>query len=109
MNRFKIATIIAVVGMVCFVAGLLLSYTDFQKASELLGVGGLIIGLVAYIFAGFVTAIKVAFKIGMWGFLILPFPFSLMSGALSILAALAVFILLPIIPVLMARAQYSQG
>lgn len=107
MNRFSIAIIIAIVGMVCFGLGVLLSYMGAESVAEVLGYGGIIIGLISYIFAGFVTAIKVALKIGMWGFIILPLPFSLMSGALSIFFALVAFIFLPIIPILMARSQYA--
>lgn len=109
MNRFTIAIIVAIVGMVCFGLGVLLSYLDAENVAEVLGYGGIIIGLVSYIFAGFVTAVKAALKIGMWGFIILPLPYSLMSGALSIFFALVVFALLPIIPILVARSQYSQG
>ncbi len=105
MNRFKIAQIIALGATVFSVVGGILAYKDIQFGYGLIGVG-VIIGLVSYLFAGLGTALKMAGSIAKWGWLIVPFPMDIFTGALSFFFALIVFILLPIIPV---RKAYSES
>jgi hypothetical protein len=104
MNRFKIATIIAIVSTGFSVLGVCLGALTRSdgRGSTIMLIGGFI-GLVAYIFAGLWTAIKMAISIGTWGFRVGPFPVNIGIGLISFMYAVIALVFIPIIPVLRAR------
>lgn len=106
MNRWKIAQWIALGATALSVIGFFLQTTD-----ELVGVGtslvgaGALCGLAAYIFGGLGTAIKMACGIAKWGWVVIPFPYDIVTFLMSFLIAILVFICVPIIPV---RKAYKE-
>ena len=106
MNRLKIAQYIALGATVLSVLGFCLNtMAGLSFGMTLMGIG-FMVGLVSYIFGGLGTAFRMAGKIAKWGWLIIPFPYDLTTGALSFVFALFVFIFLPIIPV---RKAYKES
>ena len=61
--------------------------------------------IVSYFFGGFGTAVKMAGKIAKWGWLIVPFPYDIVTGVVSFFISIMVFIGLPIIPI---RKAYKE-
>lgn len=105
MNRFKIAQYIALGATAFSVIGGILVANNVGFGGTLLGFGFLA-GLVSYLFGGLGTAVKMAGKIAKWGWLVVPFPYDLTTGALSFIFALFAFVFLPIIPV---RKAYKES
>lgn len=106
MNRLKIAQYIAL-GATAFsgIGGILggLSGSDF---GAILMCVGFIAGLVSYIFGGLGTAIKMAGGIAKWGWIVVPFPYDIMTFILSFIFAIFAFVFFPIIPV---RKAYKES
>lgn len=68
---------------------------------------GMALTCVAYLLGGLLTAIKCALKIAKWGWIIIPFPYDLVTGFLAFFAGLLVFLLVPIIPVRKAYLEHT--
>ena len=69
---------------------------------------GVMIGLISYFFGGIKTAVKMAGKIAKWGWIILPFPYDIVTGLGCIfLFSIFVFMALPIIPIRKAYKEQS--
>ncbi|MBR6223583.1 MAG: hypothetical protein IKQ71_09105 [Lachnospiraceae bacterium] len=66
-------------------------------------------GFVAYLIGGFGTALKMAFKIGTIGWVVVPFPYDLTTGGMTFMLAIGVFLFLPIIPINKAYKEYVSG
>lgn len=99
MNRLKIARYIALGATLCSLVGI---YGVFVSENTFLGgfLGfGALAGIVSYFFGGFGKAIKMAGKIAMFGWYILPFPVDLISIIFTFILAIYVFFFFPIIPV----------
>lgn len=108
MNRLKIAQYIAAGATALSVIGFIIGFaTDSEVGIYFLlaGFGG---GLVSYLFGGLLTALKMAGKIAKWGWLILPFPYDIMTFLLSLIFSLLTLICFPIIPVRKAYKESEQ-
>lgn len=112
-DRYTLAQPIAAVATVLNLLGLLLIFkmTDISSAWTLVGGLLLIFGLVltccAYILGGLWTAIKAAFSIGTWGFIVVPFPYAIATGPIVFILALVAFFLIPIFPVRKALQEHQ--
>lgn len=109
MNRFLIAKVIGLVSTICSVIGYWMEFKDTgnESVETILISVGLLLAFVAYIFAGLVTAIKMALGIAKWGFVSSTFPMCLFWGMLTFALALAVLLILPIIPIMKAEKEYA--
>ena len=67
---------------------------------------GFIALLTAYILGGLGEALKSSFKIGVCGWLIVPFPVDIFTGIATMLYALEILVLIPIIPVRKSCKRY---
>lgn len=67
---------------------------------------GFVVGLVSYIFGGLGTAIKMAGEIAKWGWIIVPFPYDIMTFIFSFIFAIFAFLFLHVIPV---RKAYKES
>ncbi len=106
MNRLKIAQYIALGATACSVIGVILGgMSGSNFGSTLMGIG-FIVGLVSYIFGGLGTAIKMAGGIAKWGWLVVPFPYDLMTFIVAFMFAVIAFFFLPIIPI---RKAYKES
>lgn len=105
MKRIEIAQYIAI-GATCLVvvSFILAKITGAAFFMSLMGFG-FMAGMVSYVFGGFGTAVKMAGKIAKWGWLILPFPYDIMTGVVSFCFSIIIFICVPIIPV---RKAYKE-
>lgn len=101
MKTLKIAQYIALVATVLSILGFCL---DTSASMTLMGLG-FFLGLASYIFGGLGTAIKMAGKIAKWGWIVVPFPYDLITGFASFAFAIVAFIFLPIIPI---RKAYKE-
>ena len=68
---------------------------------------GVMIGLISYFFGGIKTAVKMAGKIAKWGWIILPFPYDIVTGLVAFFISIFVFMALPIIPIRKAYKEQS--
>ena len=53
------------------------------------------------------TAVKMAGKIAKWGWIILPFPYDIVTGLVAFFISIFVFMALPIIPIRKAYKEQS--
>lgn len=98
INRWKLAQYIAAGATAVSLIGLIAGNMGTGHGFDIMVVGFLI-GIVSYVFGGFVTAVKMAGRIAVWGWRIAPIPFSLITFAFSFICAMFVFFFFPIIPV----------
>jgi ABC-type antimicrobial peptide transport system permease subunit len=106
MNRFKIAQYIALGATVSSVLGFILTEVAGLDFGMILAGIGFAAGLISYIFGGLGTAIKMAGRIATWGWVVVPFPYDIMTFMCSFIIAIIVFVFLPIIPV---RKAYKEN
>ncbi len=106
MNRLKIAQYIALGATAFSVIGVVLIGMFGSDVGAYLMAIGFIAGIVSYVFGGLGTAIKMAGGIAKWGWLVVPFPYDIMTFFLSFFTAIYVFIFIPIIPV---RKAYKES
>lgn len=105
MNRLIIAQYIALGATALSVIGFCLrSMAGVDFGIAIMGVG-FIVGLVSYIFGGLGTAIKMAGGIAKWGWIVVPFPYDIMTFIFAFMFAVITFVFLPIIPV---RKAYKE-
>ena len=113
----KVGLIASIIGTVLMTGGAFLRYLipGAYKDSSIIGgiisvfvIIGFIATLVSYVTGGLVEAIKFAFRIGKWGWLIVPFPFDLLSGLITTLVAFYVLAAFPIIPVYKSCKKYIE-
>ena len=99
MDRLKIAQYIALLATALSVVGGLiggLSGSDFGAVMMCIG---FVLGLASYFFGGFGTAIRMSAGIAKWGWVIVPFPFDIITFFFTFAFAIIAFVCLPIIPV----------
>lgn len=106
MNRLKNAQYIALGATALSVIGGLLGGMSGSNVGAVLMCVGFVAGLVSYIFGGLGTAIKMAGGIAKWGWIVVPFPYDIMTFIMSFIFAIFAFIFLPIIPV---RKAYKES
>ena len=70
---------------------------------------GLTLTAVAYLLGGFWTAVKSAGKIAKWGWLVIPFPYDIVTGIAAFFVGLLVFLLVPIIPIRKAYREHANS
>ncbi|MCM1134766.1 MAG: hypothetical protein NC400_04240 [Clostridium sp.] len=105
MKRLQIAQYIALGATVLSVTGIVFTYCFSGFLADFggyLGLFGIIGAIVAYLFGGLGTALSIAGKIAKWGWLVIPFPFDIITGFCTFIFAIAALVFLPIIPVRMA-------
>jgi hypothetical protein len=109
-NRLKIAQIIAAVGTVFSLVGIFLNYQMGVEAGlSLMGLG-ILAAAAAYLFGGLFTAIRMAGGIAKWGWIVVPFPYDIVTFIVAFILALFAFLFVPIIPVRRAiREQQGVG
>lgn len=105
MEKLKKAQYIAIGATVANIIGFLLAQSLPTLGSILL-FGGLIAGIVAYVFGGFKAAASISWKLAKFGWLITPFPVDIMTGLGTFLIGIYVFLFIPIIPV---RKAYKES
>lgn len=99
MDRLKIAQYIALLATALSVVGGLiggLSGSDFGAVMMCIG---FVLGLASYFFGGFGTAIRMSAGIAKLGWVIVPFPFDIITFFFTFAFAIIAFVCLPIIPV----------
>ena len=113
-NRYTYAQYVAIIASVLNVLGLLLAYKVGQNSEFLSNMGllmwgfGMLLSLVSYCLGGLWTAIKAALGIAKWGWLVVPFPYDIATGAAAFMFALIVLIFVPIIPVRKAMKEHME-
>ena len=106
MSRLKTAQYIALGASALSVIGLIVGGSfSSNVGGVLLGIG-MLAGIVSYFFGGLGTAIRMAGGIAKWGWIVVPFPYALVTFVASFLFALFAFLFLPIIPV---RKAYKES
>lgn len=107
-NRYNYAKLLAAVATV---AGILFLVTIDSNIPEFLktivGFIWLVTTPAAYICGGFWQAVKMSLNIGKWGWLVVPFPYDILTFIVASVVALAVFLFVPIIPVNKAAKENS--
>lgn len=106
MNRLRIAQFIALGATLVSVIGIILTFNEVDFGAIMLGVG-FVAGLVSYLFGGLGKAIKMAGGIAKWGWIVVPFPYDLVTFIISFIFAILAFVFLPIIPVRKAFKERS--
>lgn len=96
-TRLKIAKVIAIVATVISVLGFILMVAG--KSNGTIWCIGIMIGIASYIFGGLIEALKMIWKIGITGFIVMPFPTNIAAGTATIIVGLFVACSLPIIPI----------
>lgn len=115
MNRFKIAKMVSSVATVfSVIGGIILLATNNGQGGILANVGAVLLtigvlgAIVSYVFAGFVSAIKMAWSIARWGWFVVPiFPLDLLIFFFALELSIIAFFIVPIIPVMMSSKKYQ--
>ena len=107
MKKMVIAQYIAIVATCMTVIGFLLNLATHTSFSASMFATGMMIGMISYFFGGFGTAVKMAGKIAKWGWIILPFPYDIVTGLVAFFISIFVFMALPIIPIRKAYKEQS--
>ena len=111
----RVGLIASLIGTVLMTGGIALMFSipGASKADSVIGnfisvfvVIGFIATVVSYITGGFIEAIKSAFKIGAWGWLLMPFPADIFTGLISTIVAFYVLLAFPILPVYKSCRKY---
>ena len=106
MEKLKIAQYIALGATALSVIGFILGgMVGLGFGFGLMGLG-CIVGIVAYVFGGFGTAVRIAASIAKWGWLVVPFPADIATFAIAFVVSVYVFLFLPIIPI---RKAYNES
>ena len=83
MKRIEIAQYIALGATCLTVLGFVLSGIFGGRIPMSMMGYGVMAGIVSYFFGGFGTAVRMAGKIAKWGWLIVPFPYDIVTGMVS--------------------------
>lgn len=106
MERLKIAQYIALGATACSVIGFIAGGMNGSGFGTVLMTIGFIVGMVSYIFGGLSKAIKMAGGIAKWGWIVVPFPYDILTFIFAFIFAIIAFLFLPIIPV---RKAYKES
>ena len=118
MKRLEIAQYIALGATCMTVLGFVINLATQSRWSMTMCGYGVMIGLISrtfasalltisYFFGGIKTAVKMAGKIAKWGWIILPFPYDIVTGLVAFFISIFVFMALPIIPIRKAYKEQS--
>ncbi len=100
MKRLIIAKYIATAATVLSVIGIIFTVMNMASIGDYFVIAGVFLGMISYLFGGLLTALKMAGKIAVTGWFIIPiFPIDLMFLLCSFAFATNVFIFAPIIPI----------
>lgn len=83
MKRLEIAQYIALGATCMTVLGFVINLATQSRWSMTMCGYGVMIGLISYFFGGIKTAVKMAGKIAKWGWIILPFPYDIVTGLVA--------------------------
>lgn len=110
MKRLVIAKNIATVATIISVVGILFTVLG-SKMGDIFVLMGLALGFISYLFGGILTAIKMAWKIGVIGWYIIPiFPLDIAFFCFTFGWATTVFLFAPVIPIGKAcRERFTQA
>ena len=79
------------------------------NASDIVGFGGMFLALVAYIVGGgFGSALKLAWGLAKFGWIILPFPYDIVTGFITFFFAIIAFVCFPVVFVLMSFFKHNK-
>ncbi len=107
-KRYTYATYIAIPATVLCILAFVFDKIGIPVLPDICIVIGLLCSLGAYICGGFVTAMKMAWKIAKFGWLVIPiFPVDVIIFIITAVYALFVLLFIPIIPVLKAKKEYA--
>lgn len=109
MNRLKIARNIASVDLLILIVGIMLDTAMKLGIASTVLVICMFIGIVAYIFGGIKTAVKMSVKIMKWGWVVIPFPFDLITLPLTFALAILLFLFVPYVPINKAYKESEIG
>lgn len=107
MKRLEIAQYIALGATCMTVLGFVINLATQSRWSMMMCGYGVMIGLISYFFGGIKTAVKMAGKIAKWGWIILPFPYDIVTGLVAFFISIFVFMALPIVPIHKAYKEQS--
>ena len=99
MKRLEIAQYIALGATCMTVLGFVINLATQSRWSITMCGYGVMIGLISYFFGGIKTA--------KWGWIILPFPYDIVTGLVAFFISIFVFMALPIIPIRKAYKEQS--
>ena len=111
MNRLKTAQYIAAGATILSVTGIIftLCFSGFlSDFGGLLGGIGIIGAIISYLFGGLGKALSISGKIAKWGWIVVPFPFDIVTGICAFIYVIIALLFLPIIPVRMAYKERYQ-
>lgn len=109
LTRYNIATALATIGSILSVIGWIIFFKEGSGHGNGWMAYGACFAFLSYIFGGLLTAFQMALGIAKWGFLIVPFPFNLLTGVAAFFIAIIVLLFVPIFPVLKAKTLYQNG
>lgn len=99
MKRLQIAQYIALGATAFSVIGFCLGgFAGVSYGMTIMYIG-IAAGVVAYLFGGLLTALKMAWGIALWGWKIVRFPYDLIVFPVVFLFAIYALVFLPIIPI----------
>ena len=108
-NRYIYAQYIALGATILSCVGFFLMMKNIGEGASLIGtlmfVVGMMLTCVSYCFGGLLSAIKGSLTIAKWGWLVVPFPYDIVTGILAFVVSIFAFFLVPIIPVRKACQQ----
>ncbi len=105
----RIGLLIAVISTCCLIASFVVDSPETVELAGILAGIAVLVGLVAYIVGGgIIIALKAAYKIGMFGWLVVPFPIDIITGICTFIIAILVFLFLPIIFVSMRYMEIKK-
>ena len=111
----KVGLIASIVGTVLMTGGMALMFSipGASKNGSIIGgiisvfvVIGFVGTVVSYVTGGIVEAVKSAFSIGKWGWLLMPFPVDIFTGLATTILAFYVLVAFPILPVWKSCRKY---
>lgn len=107
INRYNISMTLAIIGTILSAIGWVGLMRGSQSAASFITFG-ILIAMLAYVFGGLLTALRMASSIAKWGIFFDRFPFNLLNMLASFVLAILVFLCFPVIPVMKARKQYQR-
>lgn len=105
-KRFVIAQYIATGATAATVIGFLTSRIASPDAGLVIMVLGALAGVVSYLFAGLLKAIKMAFGIAKLGWIFVPFPLCIVTYIVMFMVGMFALCFVPIIPVRKAYKEH---
>ncbi|MEE1305339.1 MAG: hypothetical protein U0K68_09365 [Agathobacter sp.] len=97
VEKYEEKMIFKYIGLGCGALSTLLGILAFTT-NELFATFSIILAIVSYILVGgFLTALRIAKNLAFWGWLIIPFPFDIGTGLMTLIFAILGFLMFPII------------